>query len=125
MEFCKKKEENCLACYCKEREVGDAYSYLAHRRHSHFFICFAVGKWNDFTCNEFYKKLTSRLRFPTRKNKATIFSDGNRQNITAIAKNFPQGAINYAIRKKIRLNQKIVGVVSKIITGNVCKDIKY
>ena len=122
MEFCKKKEENCLASYCKLREVGDAYTYLAHKRHSNFFICFVVGKWNDFTCDKLYKKLAKRLCFPTRKKRVTIFSDGNKQNLTAIRNNFPQGAINYAIRKKIRLNQKIVGIISKILLGRISKN---
>jgi hypothetical protein len=49
-------------------------------------------------------------------------SDGNKQNITAIPNNFPQGAINHAIRKKVRVNQKIVGIVSKVISGRVPKD---
>ena len=91
MEFCK-EEENCLARYCKTREVGDAYSYLAFE--SHFFISFVVGKWNDFTCDEFYEKLSQRLRFPTRKRSITIFSDDNKQNVTGIKNHFPQGAIN-------------------------------
>ena len=122
MELCKKKEENCIAPYCKSREVGDAYTYLAHKRHSDFFICFVVGKWNDFTCNEFYEKLAKRLRFPTRKRRLTIFSDGNKQNLTAIQNNFLQGTINYAIRKKIRAKQKIVGIVNKVVLGKVPKD---
>jgi len=111
-----------MAPYCKEREIGNSYSYLAHKRKTDFFICFVVGKWNDFTCNEFYEKLAGRLRFPTRKNKVTIFSDGNKQNMIAIPNNFPQGTINYAIRKKVRINQKIVGIISKIIFGRVARD---
>jgi len=119
VEFCKKKEENCIAPYCKSREIGDIYAYLGYKRYSQFFIGFTTGKWNDFTCNEFYKLLAGRLRFPTRKRKVTIFSDGNKQNITAIKNNFPQGAINYGIRKKIRINQKIVGIISKKVLGNI------
>ena len=103
-------------------ELGDAYSYLAFKRYSNFFICSVVGKWNDYTCNEFYSLLAKRLRFPTRKRKLTIFTDGNKQNMTAIPNNFPKEAINYAIRKKIRIDGKIVGVVSKIILGNIPKD---
>ena len=122
MEFCKKKEKNCLAPYCQEREVGDAYTYLAFKRKTQFFICFVVGKWNDFTCNEFYSLLSKRVKFPTRKRRITIISDGNKQNLIAIPNNFPQGNINHAIRKKIRINQKIVGAVSKVILGNIAKD---
>lgn len=122
MEFCKKKEENCIAPYCKEREVGDAYSYLAHKRETDFFICFVVGKWNDFTCDLFYKKLAERVRFPTTKRKITIFSDGNKQNLIAIPNNFLQGTINFALRKKIKIKEKIVGVISKVIYGNVPKE---
>ena len=66
--------------------------------------------------------LSKRVRFPTRKRKITIISDGNKQNFVAIPNNFPQGNINHAIRKKIRINQKIVGIVSKIILGNIPKD---
>ena len=119
MEFCKKKEKNCIAPYCKEREVGDAYTYIGFKRNTQFFIGFVVGKWNDFTCNNFYHLLSKRLHFPTRKRKITIFSDGNNQNMPAIQKNFPQGAINYAVRKKIKINGKIVGIVSKVILGNI------
>lgn len=122
MEFCKKKEENCLAPYCKEREVGDVYTYLAHKRETDFFVCFKTGKWNDQTCDEFYELLSNRLRFPTRKRKLDIFSDGNKQNITAIPKHFSKNSINYGIRKKVRVDGKIVGVVNKIIYGNISKD---
>ena len=94
---------------------------MAFKRKTQFFVCFVVGKWNDFTCNEFYSLLSKRVRFPTRKRKITIFSDGNKQNLIAIPNNFPQGNINHAIRKKIRINQKIVGAVSKVILGNICK----
>ena len=66
--------------------------------------------------------LSKRIRFPTTKRKITIISDGNKQNIIAIPNNFPQGNINHAIRKKIRINQKIVGVISKVILGNIPKD---
>lgn len=66
--------------------------------------------------------LSKRVRFPTRKRRVTIISDGNRQNLLAILNNFPQGSINHAIRKKIRINQKIVGIISKVILGNIPKD---
>ena len=49
-------------------------------------------------------------------------SDGNKQNKTAILNNFQQGSINYALRKKIRVSQKIVGIVSEVILGNITKD---
>lgn len=62
--------------------------------------------------------LSSRLRFPTRKCKMTIFTDGNKQNITAIARNFHTDAVRYGLRKKIKINQKIVGIVSETIFGN-------
>jgi len=55
------------------------------------------------------------------KKRLTIFSDGNRQNFTALANNFPQGAVNHAIRKKVKINQKIVGIVSKVVSGYVSK----
>jgi len=122
VEFRKKKEENCIAPYGQSREVGDAYTYLAYKRETDFLICQAVGKWNETTCNTFYERLASRLRFPTRKRRLTIFSDGNKQNITGIQNNFPQGCVNYAIRKKIRENQKILGIVSQVIFGNVALD---
>ena len=67
----------------------------------------------------FYELLAKRLRFPTRKRRITIFSDGNRQNLTGIENNFPQCSYNHAIRKKIRIHQEIVGVVSKVVTGVV------
>ena len=66
--------------------------------------------------------LSSRLRFPTRKKRVTILSDGNKQNMTAIPNNFPQCAINYALRKKIKKNGKIVSVVSRVILGKWPKD---
>lgn len=66
--------------------------------------------------------LAERMRFPTRKRRITIFSDANKQNFSAIKNNFPQSSVNYAIRKKIRINQNIVGVVSKVLLGNVPKD---
>lgn len=94
------------------------YSYLGFKRDSQFFIGFAVGKWNEETCDEFYRILASRLRFPTRKRKVTINTDGNEQNMGGIGKHFHVDAVNYSRRKKIRKNQKIVGVVSEIIFGN-------
>ncbi len=122
MEFCKKKEKNCLTTFFKYCEVGDAYSYLAHKRDSSFFIGFVVGKWNEETCDKFYDVISNRLRFPTNKRKVTIFSDGNKQNITAIKKHFPQGAVNYGLRKKIKKNTKIVGVISKVVLGRIPKN---
>ena len=95
---------------------------MAFKRKSQFFICFVVGKWNDFTCNEFYSLLSKRVRFPTIKRKITIISDGNKQNLIAIPNNFPQACINHAIRKKIKINQKNVGIISQIILGNIPKD---
>lgn len=62
------------------------------------------------------------MRFPTRKRKLTIFSDGNKQNMTAIIKHFPKEAINYAVRKKIRFYGKVVGMISKVIFGNISKE---
>lgn len=122
MEFCKKKEENCVTTGFRCREIGDAYSYLGFKRDTQFFIGFVVGKWNELTCDEFYKMLGSRLRFPTRKKRVSILSDGNKQNLTAIPKNFPQCAINYALRKKIKKNGKIVSIVSRVILGCWPKD---
>ena len=66
--------------------------------------------------------LSSRLRFPTQKRKMTIFSDGNKQNITAIAKHFHTDAVRYGLRKKIKIKQKIVGIVSETIFGNPALD---
>jgi hypothetical protein len=123
VEFCKKKEENCIAPNCKEKEIGEVYTYLAYKRETDFFIGFVVGKWNDFTCNLFYEKLSKRLRFPTRKRKLTIFSDGNKQNMTAIPNNFPKETINYGCKKKIRKNGKIVGAVNRIIFGCIPKNL--
>ena len=122
MEFCKKKEENCLAPYCKEREIGNVYTYLAHKRETDFFVCFKTGKWNEQTCDEFYELLSKKLRFPTKKRRLDIFSDGNKQNFTAIINHFSKNSINYGIRKKVKIDGKIVGVVNKIIYGNISKD---
>ena len=69
----------------------------------------------------FYELLAKRLCFPTRKRRLTLFSDGNRQNFTGIANHFPQCAVNHAIRKKVKIDQKIVGVVSKVMSGNLNK----
>ena len=99
-------------------EVGDAYTYIGYKRYSQFFIGFTVGKWIEETCNEFYKMLASRLRLLTMKRKLTIFSDGNKQNITGLSNNFPQGTLHYAMRKKIKKGDKIVGIVNEIIFGN-------
>lgn len=99
-------------------DIGTMYSYLGYKRDTQFFVGFAVGKWNEETCDEFYKMLSSRLRFPTRKRKVTINTDGNEQNIGGIKKHFQIDAVNYSRRKKIRKNQKIVGIVSEIVFGN-------
>ncbi len=66
--------------------------------------------------------LASRLRFPTRKRKVTINTDGNKQNVTAIAKHFHIDAVRYGLRKKIKIGQKIVGIVSEAIFGNPALD---
>ena len=62
--------------------------------------------------------LASRLRLPTMKRKLTIFSDGNKQNITGLSNNFPQGTLHYAMRKKIKRGDRIIGIVNEIIFGN-------
>ena len=100
------------------REVGDAYTYLGIKRASSLLICSVVGKWNELTCDEFYKKLAQRHQFPTRKYRMDIYTDGNKQNITGIKNHFPHASINYGMKKKIRKGQKIVGIVNKKILGN-------
>jgi hypothetical protein len=67
--------------------------------------------------------LAKRLRFPSRKRRLTIFSDGNKQNLVGIKNNFPQGCVNYAVRKKIKIDKKVVGIISKVIFGNVPKEL--
>lgn len=62
------------------------------------------------------------MRFPTRKRRITIFSDGNKQNLIGVQSHFQKETVNYAMRKKIRINQQIVGVVSRIILGKVSKE---
>jgi hypothetical protein len=42
--------------------------------------------------------------------------------MTGITKHFHKESVNYGQRKKVRKNQKTVGVVNKIIFGNVPKD---
>ncbi len=66
--------------------------------------------------------LSSRLRFPTRKRKLTINTDGNRQNITAIIKHFHSDAVRYGQHKKIKSGQKVLGIVSKAVLGNPSLD---
>ena len=95
---------------------------MALKRKTQLFICFTVGKWNDFICNEFYELLSKRVRFPTRKRRITIISDDNKQNLIAIPNNFPQCSINHAIKNKRRINQKVVGIVSKVILGQINKN---
>ena len=65
--------------------------------------------------------LFKRVRFPTIKRRITIIADGNKQNFIAIPNNFPQCSVNHAIKKKVRINQKVVGIISKVILGNVSK----
>lgn len=118
MEFRKKKEKNCLTPGLRSAEVGDNYSYLSYKRDSNFFINFHVGKWNEETCDEFYKVLMGRVRHPTMKRRITIFSDGNKQNISGISNNFPQCTINYAMKKKIKKGDKVLGFATEVIFGN-------
>jgi len=122
VEFHKKKEEHCEEKFFKNYEEGNAYTYIAYKRKTDFFICFVVGKWNDQTCHKFYAKLACKLRFPTNKKRVTIFSDGNKQNLTGITDTFLQRTINYGIRKKIRINQKVVGIISKVVLGKIPKN---
>lgn len=56
------------------------------------------------------------------KRKVTIFSDGNKQNIGGIAKNFPQGAVHYAQKQKVKVDGKVVGFSNQIIFGNPARD---
>lgn len=95
---------------------------MAFKRDTQFFICFVVGKWNDYTCDLFYELLAKRLRLPTNKRRLTIFTDGNKQNRPGIVNHFPQGTVNYGLRKKIKVNGVIRGIVSKVIFGNIPKE---
>jgi len=69
--------------------------------------------------------LASRIRFPTINRRVTILSDGNKQNITAIENHFPQGAVNYGVRKKIKVGLRVVGIISKVIFGKISEDDIY
>ena len=43
--------------------------------------------------------------------------------MTAIPNNFPKESVNYGCKKKIRKNGRIVGMVNRVIFGNIPKNI--
>ena len=81
-------------------------------------ICFSVGKWNEFTCDAFYEKLSGRMQLPTARYMLDIFTDGNKQNIAAIHNHFPAGSVNYGVKKRVYEGQNIVGIVHRKVLGN-------
>lgn len=103
-------------------DVGTQYTYLAIKRRSHLHILHVVGKWNDQTCREFWKKVAKRFVPATTHYKFNVCTDANKQNLPALQEVFPAGAINYGKVKKIRKDSAVLGSVAKNVLGCMSQD---
>lgn len=81
-----------------------------------------VGKWNDESCAEFWSNVAKRFELPTAKYRISVFTDSNRQNLTALPCAFPRNALNYGAVKKIRRGPIVVGQVSRNVLGYTPKE---
>ena len=59
---------------------------------------------------------------PTEKYRITVFTDSNRQNLTALPGAFPRNALNYGAVKKIRKGPIVIGQVARNVLGYTSKD---
>jgi len=76
-----------------------------------------VGKWNEESCLNFWKEISKRFVPATAKYRFNACTDGNKQNLPALKKVFPHGAVNYAKVKKIRRGEIVLGVIRKNVLG--------
>ncbi|MBN2266765.1 MAG: hypothetical protein JW725_00295 [Candidatus Babeliaceae bacterium] len=76
-----------------------------------------VGKWNEFTCQEFYKLIHKRVQQPTYKRKLEIYSDGNDQNIQAILRFWNKDSVRYGQLIKDKEKQRVIGRYKRWIFG--------
>ncbi|MHA1868847.1 MAG: hypothetical protein ACTSXD_12460, partial [Candidatus Heimdallarchaeaceae archaeon] len=106
------------SCYFKNYEEGDAYTYIAVKRKSGLHLAHTVGKWNQYTCQEFYELIHKRVRQPSYKQKIKIYSDGNGQNIQTMLNFWNQDCIKYGqvIRDK-DTNGKLMGKRMRWVFG--------
>jgi hypothetical protein len=81
-------------------------------------LAHTVGKWNEYTCEDFYEIIHRRIRQPTSKQKLEIYSDGNDQNIQGMLKFWNKDCLKYgqSVRDK-DLDGKLIGKRMQWIFG--------
>ena len=83
------------------------------------FAAFAVGKWNEGTCEELYEQIARRTQQPTYYGKISFCTDGNDQNLNSILKFFNKDCVNYGQVIKDKVMQKVIGSHVRKVFGNL------
>lgn len=105
--------------YFPNHETGDAYAYLDIKRETNFFVAFAVGKWIQPTCDEFYHTIAKRTAQPDYKHRISFCTDGNDQSINAIPKHFHKDSVRYGRVIKDKCGQMVIGAHQEKVFGNM------
>jgi len=99
-------------------EEGDAWIYTSIKRHTYFFVAFAVGKWTQETCERMIEELFLRTALPLPDNKIEIFTDGNNDYTYVLQDYYPDTCINYGQLIKIREKGRVVDKEKRVIYGS-------
>lgn len=78
----------------------------------------SVGKRLDIIADNVIWKLSNVLTPPTFTNKLAIYSDGNKQYITALLNNFRKDCLVYGQLVKFKKNKRFVYKLKRKVFGN-------
>ena len=110
----KKVEEKDYPNY----QQGDCYAYIAIKRETNLHLAHAVGKRIDLIAEHIVWKLSTILQLPTFTYKLEVYTDGNKQYITALLTHFRKDCIVYGQLIKKKKNKRFVYKFKKKIFGN-------
>jgi len=113
-----KKQKKVEHIGSTQLEEGDAWIYTCVKRHTYFFVAFAVGKWTQETCKSMVEKLFERTELPFPDNKIEVFTDGNDDYTYVLSGYYVDTCINYGQLVKIREKGRVIDKEKRIIYGN-------
>jgi hypothetical protein len=110
----KKVEEKDYPNY----QQGDCYAYIAIKRETNLHLAHAVGKRIDLIAEHIVRKLSIILQLPTFTYKLEVYTDGNKQYITALLTHFRKDCITSGQLINKKKNQRDGDKLKKKSFGN-------
>jgi IS1 family transposase len=118
LDKCKKKQKKVEHKGEIRTEEGDAWVYTCLKRHSYFFVAFAVGKWTQETCREMIFDLARRVELLFGKKRVQFFTDGNDDYTYILPDYFKTENMDYGQLIKIREKGRVIRKEKIIIFGS-------